>query len=133
MEDGKGLGGILSVSAIGSVGLAGSEGVFDLGGVAAEEGVDGGWGNGLLQKSVTETYAGESGLVAVDANGLGDGLVLLGGVVDKGGLHHGVELDVGGLVDAAVEALGGRGVRGLSVGLAEHVFALDAGDVASVA
>lgn len=107
MEDGKGLGGILSVRAIGSVGLAGSEGVFDLGGVAAEEGVDGGWGDGLLQKSVTETYAGESGLVTVDAHGLGDGLVLLGGVVDKGGLHHGVELDVGGLVDAAVEALGG--------------------------
>ena len=79
------------------------------------------------------TYPVETALTTVDSNDLGDGVVLLGGVVDVSELHHGAELDVGGLVDTAVEVLGGGGIAGLSVCLAEEVFTLDSLNVSGVA
>jgi hypothetical protein len=51
-------------------------------------------------------YSAETALITVDTDNLGNSVVLLGGVVDVSILHHGAELDVGGLVDAAVELLG---------------------------
>lgn len=68
----------------------------------------------------------------MDADDFSDGVVLSSSMVDVGSLHHSAELDVGGLVNAAVEASGRGRIAGFSIGFTEEVLTLDARNVASV-
>lgn len=78
-----------------SDGIAGSEGVANLGVFSTVEGSNGSWGNGSV----------EAGIAALNANGLSYGFVLLGSVVDELIFHGGAELDVSGLINTAVEII----------------------------
>lgn len=78
------------------------------------------------------SYPGEAGRVALDADHLGDGLVLLLGVVDVLALHGGVVLEVGRHVAAHVESAFPRSQRNVAGSLPEDTLALHAGDVARV-
>lgn len=67
------------------------------------------------------------------ANNLSGGLVGLLGVVQVFLFHNSVVLKVCWLINTSVEGLGAGSITSLSVGLSEHVFTLNAGNVASIA
>ena len=54
-------------------------------------------------------------------------------MINKLSLHHRLEFNIRILVDSFGEGLGGGGKAGLSVGLTEHILALDTWDVSSIA
>ena len=70
--------------------------------------------------------------MALNADHLGDGLVLPLGVVDELALHGGVVLEVGRHVAAHVESAFARSQRNVAGSLSENTFALDSSDVARV-
>ena len=79
------------------------------------------------------TYSRVAGLSTVDANDVGDGLVLNGSVVNELLLNHGGVFKVSRLITALVESVSLRGKGSHTVGLAELHFRLNAGNVTGIA
>lgn len=79
-----------------------------------------------------KSYSRVGARAPLDADLLGDGFMREVRVVDELALHAGVELLVGRLVVASLDLVGGGEQARFSISLAEDVFALDAGHVASV-
>jgi len=124
VEGGDGLvSGLVAIIGNGVIGCGLGSWVVNLGVFATEESVHGRWGN----------WSRVAGLSTVDANDVGDGLVLNGSVVNELLLHHGGVFKVSRLITALVESVSLRGKGSHTVGLAELHFRLNAGNVTGIA